>query len=514
VDKQNNELKMNKNLFLLFGISLLFSLSLGWKKDSIIPISYGQVVYPQQQPLTAYLQTKHFLDSQGNDYIELQFHYVGRSISYQQIDSNDWTGEIAVIIDIFQSEQLVAQDAYRLPTPILQNGIIEDFYDIKRFILPQGEYHCRIELIDLHVSDNSIKTNFSFLIRPNLALLGAISDIFVAEWATPTRDITPFSRSGYDIVPRISSFYPPDLVNIPYYFEVYWLSSDHKTDDLPAEFLIRTQLLDSSTQEPLPGYTQESKHSVDSHVAVFKTLSIDILPTGSYTLKISTHKLTGEELAVQFYSFQRNNTDEILSYNVDLLLDSHFQESIHPDSTAYYLASMIPIAGQEQTRQIMATLRERDTEKNRRFIQSLWQQSNPVDAYDSWMRYKERVQYVDLQFKTHFQAGFDTDRGRVYLQYGPPSRITEREVSASEYPYEMWEYNRIGNYSNRKFIFYNPDLLHNTYRLLHSDMVGELKNPSWQYELNSRNTKRGSVDDPNEYNPDSWGNNARQLLGK
>ena len=101
----------------------------------------------------------------------------------------------------------------------------------------------------------------------------------------------------------------------------------------------------------------------------------------------------------------------------------------------------------------------------------------------------------------------------VYLQYGAPSRTLDRELSASEYPYEMWEYNKIGIYSNKKFIFYNPDLVNNNYRLLHSDMIGELKNPRWQAELNSRSIKRGNVDDPNEYNPDSWGNNARQLLG-
>ena len=65
--------------------------------------------------------------------------------------------------------------------------------------------------------------------------------------------------------------------------------------------------------------------------------------------------------------------------------------------------------------------------------------------------------------------------------------------------------------SNRKFIFYNPDLINNQYRLLHSDMVGELKNPRWSYELSKRNTQNGNVDNPDEYNINSWGNNSREF---
>jgi len=463
--------------------------------------------------LVAYLQTKQFLDLKGEPYVELQFQYVGNSIVYQQIDSldNSWQGEIAVIINIMRDNQVVASDAYRLHSPIMYDKIIEDFYDIKRFSLTAGVYSCEVELIDLNAPEQSITNSISIEIEDLLARVGSISDIIVAEMAYKTTEETVFSRSGYDIFPRISTFYSNEHIKIPYYFEVYWTEDDTQTNE---EFSVVEQILVATNHEILPNYTKVSHHKITPLLPVFSSIDLNDIPTGKYSLRIALINSKGEEIAYKIYDFERNK-EPVSSLTIpNLVLDPNFQLSIHQDSTSYYLASLIPIAEPQHVRTIVTTLKQKDAEQNRALIQSFWQQKNPQDPYQAWMRYKELVLYVDKQFKTHFQTGFETDRGRVYLQYGAPNRVTEREVSPSEYPYEMWEYNRIGNYSNRRFIFYNPDLVHNTYRLLHSDMIGELRNPSWQYELNSRNTKRGNVDDPNEYNPDAWGNNARQLLGK
>ena len=118
---------------------------------------------------------------------------------------------------------------------------------------------------------------------------------------------------------------------------------------------------------------------------------------------------------------------------------------------------------------------------------------------------------VQKFYASNFMAGFETDRGRVFLQYGPPSTITIRETSPSEYPYEIWVYDRIKNYSNKRFVFYNPDLVNNGYRLLHSDMLGELQNYRWQQQLSKRNSPNQNIDDPNDGNMDSWGGNSREL---
>ena len=122
------------------------------------------------------------------------------------------------------------------------------------------------------------------------------------------------------------------------------------------------------------------------------------------------------------------------------------------------------------------------------------------------------MQLVERVYSNNFQEGFETDRGRVYLQYGAPTNIIKRDNSTNEYPFEIWVYNEIGKFSNKRFIFYNPDLVNNTYRLLHSDMVGELKNPGWQRELAKRTTAGGNVQDPNGNVDDQFGGNANEYF--
>ena len=56
--------------------------------------------------------------------------------------------------------------------------------------------------------------------------------------------------------------------------------------------------------------------------------------------------------------------------------------------------------------------------------------------------------------------------------------------------------------------------MNNAYRLLHSDMIGELKNQGWPQELSKRNTRNGGVDNPNSNVIDKWGENALDDFGQ
>ncbi|MCO5259557.1 MAG: GWxTD domain-containing protein [Crocinitomicaceae bacterium] len=482
-------------LFMLF----VFSLTSGF--------SVAQSTKNKQ--LTAYLQLKQFYAPEIGNYVELHFQYVGYTISYLR-KGNDLMGELAVIIKVTQDGKEVASDAYRLNTPLMIDGIVDDFYDIKRFALTPGNYQCNVELMDLNSKNASIKTNFQIGIDDFSDAL-SISDILVAESANKSDTQTVFTKSGYDILPRIATFYPRELTNLPIYFEVY--NSNLLEDPV---FTIRQQLINTESSAMVPQYTSFYKYDQAPVVPVFKSINIADLPTGKYKLSMTIFDKKSNKLSAQDYEFERANDLETEVNFADMVLDPAFQQSITDDSVRYYLASLVPISNQGQARTILREVRKKNTDKEmqRKLIQAIWKQIDPVNTFEAWMKYKTQVRFVENNFKNNFQPGFETDRGRVYLQYGAPNRTIEREVSASELPYEIWEYNKVGKYSNKKFIFYNPDLVNNNYRLLHSDMIGELNNPNWRYELNRRDTKHGNVDNPNEYIPDSWGNNSKQLFGE
>ena len=193
-------------------------------------------------------------------------------------------------------------------------------------------------------------------------------------------------------------------------------------------------------------------------------------------------------------------------------MDPAFQASITDDSLAFYIQSLIPISGPAEVKNIIKLLKTKNTDSFRKYIQAFWIASSGVQKpYDAWLNYKKQVLMVQKFYASNFMDGFETDRGRVFLQYGPPNNITVRETSPSEYPYEIWVYDRIKTYSNKRFVFYNPDLVNNAYRLLHSDMIGELQNYRWQQQLSKRNSPNQNIDDPNDGNRDSWGGNSREL---
>jgi GWxTD domain-containing protein len=195
-----------------------------------------------------------------------------------------------------------------------------------------------------------------------------------------------------------------------------------------------------------------------------------------------------------------------------MVLNPAFQESIPSDSVSYYLESLIPIAKPGEIRTLIDILKKNDSTQMRQHLQAFWYQTAGAKAYEQWIKYKSQVQSVEQHYANNYMEGFETDRGRVYLKYGQPNSVVVKESSPSEYPYEIWTYDKIGIYSNRRFVFYNPDLVTNNHRLLHSDMVGELRNPAWQQILVRRNTINGTVDDPNMMNVKHFGGNSNDFF--
>ena len=143
------------------------------------------------------------------------------------------------------------------------------------------------------------------------------------------------------------------------------------------------------------------------------------------------------------------------------------------------------------------------------FFYDFWTKRNPANPEKAWLDYRAEVLRVNNDFSTSMERGYDTDRGRVYLQYGRPNTITKSYNEPSAYPYEIWHYYKIGSQSNRKFVFYNMDLVSNDFILLHSDAQGEPYDNQWELKLHKRDTQSNDYDDESK-KPDYFGNKAKE----
>jgi len=459
--------------------------------------------FGQTQKIKAYLDEKQFYAPGVGNYIEIQLQFVGYTFKYKPVEGG-LQGEVVVRLDVKSADSIIAGDAFRLKTPIMKDSVIEDFYDLKRFSLKPGSYTLAIELQDINGVGEPVKATKPFIIE-DLSNQCSVSDIQVSEIITKGDANSVFYKSGYKMIPNLSTFYPAEISKLPIYFEIY--NSAMIGDSV---FGLKQSIVDGLTGKEIESSVSYTRHKKSEVVPILRSVDISSVPTGKYSLDFLILSRDLKEITKKSYEFERSNTVEMNLASTIFLIDPAFQSSIIEDSVSFYLASLIPMSRPSEVKNILALLKTKKNENARKYIQEFWMITAPSNSYEGWLRYKSQVLMVEKLYKNNFQAGFETDRGRVYLQYGPPTTVLQKDVSSSEYPYEIWQFNKIEKFSNKRFIFYNPDLVNNAYRLLHSDMIGELKNSSWQLVLNKRNSLNGTSDDPNQNVQPTYGGNSNE----
>lgn len=480
---------MRRSLFLL-----VFGLAFGY-------------TWGQKNNVRVYFNAVQFYDPEIGNYLELQFQFDARSVKFKS-NPQGLQATVYLNIEIKDSTKSIFKDAYLLNSPLFTDSVVEDFFELRRIAVPSGIYQVNLKIAD-QSNEKSMVQGSQLIEVMDFAKKPAASDIEAIEIAVADTAAGVFQKNGFQMVPKINAYYGNQLSKIPWYIEFY------PSQKSPKERLfVEERLIDTEAQKELYSYHQSYEIKDRSPVVPnLKTLDISALPSGSYAFEVSLLDVKDSMLHSSSYTFERGNfvADDTLDFR-NVVMDPAFQNSITEDSLRFYLGSILPIVKAAENRNIRELLKSKDAGSIRKYLQAFWNQTSPGSAYEAWMRYKQQVIYVQGLYKTNFQAGYETDRGRVYLRYGAPSVCNMKEVSPSEYPYEIWFYNKIGKFSNRRFIFYNPDLTNNAYRLLHSDLIGEVKNPGWSQALSRRNTVNGTVDDPNLFNSRSWGQNSNDLF--
>jgi GWxTD domain-containing protein len=478
-----------------------------WIPTFFLSMLVFTVGFSQKKQLKTFIDQKVFFVPDVGQQLEIHFQFVAYSLKYQQKNQGLQAAIKLNTAILNEKGDTLKQQAYVLESPFVRDSIFEDFYDIQHFTLPSGKYYAAIELTDLIAGNEPIKGMIDIVI-PEMNNVISTSDVLMIESATKNtsseNDVpTVFTKSGYEIIPRISNFYGQELANFPFYIEIY--NTDKLNDTV---FALKQRIIETKTNKEFEGFSKFNKIKTAPVVPFLRSLDISKLPSGSYRFEIEVIDRNNTKLCpISVYYFERINEFSADITLETIVLDPSFQASVSDDSLHFYLASLLPIARPADSKQILQTLKSKNLENYRKHLQQFWIQTSGTAATDTWLNYKKQILLVQQLYANNFQDGYETDRGRVFLQFGQPSMIIQRETSPNEYPYEIWQYDKIKNFSNKRFIFYNPDLVNNAYRLLHSDMIGELKNPNWQKALVKRD---GQSNDPDSTLPSTYGGNSNQ----
>jgi GWxTD domain-containing protein len=121
-------------------------------------------------------------------------------------------------------------------------------------------------------------------------------------------------------------------------------------------------------------------------------------------------------------------------------------------------------------------------EGKRRWLRLFWEKRDPTPgtpANEAQEDFYRRIAEANRRFREGGAAqipGWRTDRGRVFVKYGPPNEILSRPQAGNTRPYEVWKYSR-GR--ALKYVFLDQTLFGN-YVLIWTDDRREPSRPNWQ----------------------------------
>jgi len=459
--------------------------------------------------ITPYIHSSTFL-SANKPYVETCIDISGQSIIYQLNANSKFQASIDITISykpLLKDTTLVKYEKYVLHSIELNDTmhIPFDLFNLRRVNLDNNNnYLIEVSFIDEAKPNVNVVLSQTVTLNYDTTAL-QLSDIALIDTFTNSTATTIYSKDGYDIQPRTFDYYPSDKINLMFYAEIYNAKKTVNNND----FLVVYTVLNSKN-EPVNGLRGYSKESPNLQNLILASIDITDLPSGNYYLAVEVRDNSNTLITQKSEFFQRSNKRPVkeLTNLADLKVEKTFVQRIPKDSLGFYLMSLTPTAEKYEVQYITNAMAMHDTVLTRQFIYNFWYKRDNLNPEKVFKKYMSDVYYCEYEFSTRLRHGFETDRGRVYLQYGKPDdrEVYDREPSAL--PYERWQYYSIDNnrQSNVYFIFYNPDEVTNDYTLINSTATGEIQDDRWQYKIfNAFGPADGSNNIDNTTVPGSFG---------
>jgi GWxTD domain-containing protein len=124
----------------------------------------------------------------------------------------------------------------------------------------------------------------------------------------------------------------------------------------------------------------------------------------------------------------------------------------------------------------------------RNFMVQFWKDRDPTPGTpinEFRQEHMRRMNYANDRFSVGFRDrsdGWHSDRGRVYIIYGPPDNLIRFPFTADRPPAEQWLYDNLPGQGQAYFLFLD-EAGFGDYRLVHSTARGERRDPFWEQQV-------------------------------
>jgi len=462
------------------------------------------------QNVRAYLNYNEFYSPQDGSYIETYTAIKGNSLKWKKTEDNKLKAQVELTMIFKIDSQIISYSKDIINSPVISDstGMNQIFMHSHRYILKNGKYNVSIKIDDLNDTLKAFFTNTQIDIsKSNDSIF--ISSIEVFKNYTKNDEKGINNKGGYLLTPNIYNYIPEQDSNLNYYAEIY---NTQKILGENQAYLLNYYIKNIENDKIIAKYKKYKRMKSSNVQVIMNHIDISNLPSGNFSFVMEIRDKENNKLAESSYFFQRQN-DKVVIKKEDIesvSIASTFAELITgQDTLADIIQSMSPISSDMDRSFAKMIIKKGDEYVMQQYLYSFWENRNINDPFDSFKKYMKRVREANEAYGSRVSKGYETERGRVFLQYGTPNSIMREYNDPSAYPFEIWHYYQAQSQNNIKFIFYNTDLSSNEFQLLHSNAVGEPNDYQWRLHLRKRDSGFESIDDMG--NPiDDWGSNMNK----
>jgi GWxTD domain-containing protein len=280
--------------------------------------------------------------------------------------------------------------------------------DIFSFIIKSGEYN-------LNIKFKTKEFEFSKDTNLNIPYLKGtkISDIEIFKYVSDDLKKYPFKKENFSFLPSPNFSYPDSFAF--YYFEIY---------NSPKKFFLYVELKDSVGNVWLSDL--QEKADVSERSFVRGSIPVYALPGGRYNFKA----IIMDTLKNIISESEKEFTYLSLRYLHKKIAREKYEDYI---SFIDYFA----------TREEMEEFKKLEGNAKITFLKKFWSKFDPdpnTPANEFLTIIVARIEYADKNFGTIYKKGRYTDRGRIYIKYGPPDEVRRNPYPVEIYPWESWFY--------------------------------------------------------------------------
>ena len=362
----------------------------------------------------------------------------------------------------------------------------EDLIKIMPLTLAPGGYELKVSARDLNVPGGSWAVVEREFEMPNpLGARTGFSDIsFVKRDPRKYRkrnrlqsEKSPSEGGYFEPLVSNSSFVNDDSLFV--YIQLYNVEQLIDKD----EFSVRATVNQSKQQIAVMEY-EKTDNTTRNFNLFIHAFDIRRLPSNHYYVAIELLDPTNGRVLLsssrKIYILNSRGDSEFQRYVEDVYPGDIFN-GYSEEELDYYISTLKPLSTAQEIG-YGEVLRSLQQKKN--FLYTFWtkRRQEQWSVVDLWRGHIATIDYVNSRFRGETQQGWQSDRGRVFITYGPPTDIQPLNREGNPI-HEVWIYDRLEAQRNVIFVFYNPQFPEGNYTLVHSDKYGEVSDERWANQV-------------------------------